>query len=589
MQSFIELNRLAKKAKNALSKGNPENLPIIKVAVVGDSATQQLSSALIGMAFSRGYLLNLFEADYNQIESLMIAPGGELRKFSPRYTILYQSTIRLLNYYSMADFQTRQTIATDRLTMINRLATACPEAGRLLVYNYPEIDDTIFGSFSNAVNSSFLYQVRKLNLLLADESIIDPRKIIIDLQAIQSAIGRNCFTDYRIYASTEFTLSAEALPLVASRTIDAILAREGRQKKCVVVDLDNTLWGGIVGDDGWENLTIGHHLGIGRSFTELQLWLKKLKERGIILAVCSKNDDKVAQMPFLNNPEMILHLEDFAIFMANWKNKADNILAISKTLNIGLDSIVFIDDNPAERHIVSQNLPEVTVPEIPDDPALRLEYLYSLNLFETDSFSPEEDKTRTMMYHQQAMRKEFSEQFVDEASYLQSLEMVATVDGLTPFNTPRIAQLSQRSNQFNLRTIRYTADELFAINSNKKDYRILAISLADRFGDNGLVATVILHRQEELSTDTWFIESWFMSCRVLNRGMEEFTIKTIVETVKSLGGKEIIGEYIPTQKNSLVSGLYSTFGFRPIENNPTKFILLTEEYTSGQCFITLQS
>ena len=239
---------------------------------------------------------------------------------------------------------------------------------------------------------------------------------------------------------------------MASNRLRPSAAQRGTFNKCLILDLDNTLWGGVIGDDGIEGIQLGHGLGIGKAFTELQQWAKKLQQRGIILCVVSKNDEQVAKEPFIHHPDMVLRLDDIAVFMANWETKVDNIRAVQQVLNIGFDSMVFLDDNPFERAIVRENIPGITVPELPEDPAQYLEFLYSLNLFETASASEVDDK-RTRQYQQEAKRIELKRTFANEQEFLASLGMEARVEPFTAFNTPRVAQLTQRSNQFNLRTM----------------------------------------------------------------------------------------------------------------------------------------
>ena len=267
--------------------------------------------------------------------------------------------------------------------------------------------------------------------------------------------------------------------------------------------------------------------------------------------------------------------------MANWETKVDNIRQIQQILNIGFDSMVFIDDNPFERNMVKENIAGITVPDMPEDPSCYLEYLYSLNLFETASYSAA-DKDRTKQYQVQAKRAAFSKSFTNEADFLKSLDMVSEVEGFTKFNTPRVAQLSQRSNQFNLRTVRYTEDQITAIENDPKQ-KGFAFSLKDKFGDNGLIAVVIL---QEKDADTLFIDTWFMSCRVLKRGMENFTLNTIVAWAKENGYKQIIGEYLPTPKNGMVAEHYTALGFNKLDNTSTaQWQLNVENYQSKECYI----
>ena len=285
-----------------------------------------------------------------------------------------------------------------------------------------------------------------------------------------------------------------------------------------------------------------------------------MKERGIILAVCSKNTESVAKEPFEKHPDMVLCLDDISVFVANWGNKVDNIRFIKQTLNIGFESMVFLDDNPVERSIVRENIAAITVPELPEDPADYLEYLYSLNLFET-LFQSSEDAIRTKMYQVEAQRKEVQKKFTNEDDFLESLNMVSVVESFTKFNTPRVAQLSQRSNQFNLRTIRYTELDIDCISADSARFGF-AFTLEDKFGDNGIICVVILERK---SKDELFIDSWFMSCRVLKRGMEIFVLNHLVEFAKEMGFERLIGEYIPTVKNEIVKEHYFDLGFVFVE------------------------
>ena len=225
--------------------------------------------------------------------------------------------------------------------------------------------------------------------------------------------------DANIYVSTEMVLSVDAVPYVAGRVMDIICACKGQFKKCLILDLDNTLWGGVIGDDGLEGIQLGHGLGIGKAFTEFQMWVKKLRQRGIIICIASKNDEDKAKEPFQKHPDMVLTLDDIAVFKANWETKVDNIRTIQSILNISFDSMVFLDDNPFERNMVRENIPGITVPELPEDPAEYLEYLYSLNLFETANYSSE-DKDRTKQYQVEAKRVSLKKAFGSEADFLRS-------------------------------------------------------------------------------------------------------------------------------------------------------------------------
>jgi FkbH-like protein len=400
---------------------------------------------------------------------------------------------------------------------------------------------------------------------------------IADLASLSSFKGYQNTFDTKMYINADMVFGIDFLPAIGQSISQIIASTLGKSKKCLVLDLDNTLWGGVIGDDGMENIMIGS-LGMGKAFTQLQLWCRELKNRGIILAVCSKNTLEIAQEPFISHPDMVLRLDDISLFVANWENKVDNIRYIQQVLNIGMDSMVFLDDNPFEREMVKSAIPELTVPSLPDDPADYMLFLRELNLFDTASFT-EDDKDRTEQYRQQAQRTSLQNSFANEADYLASLDMHSRVKAVDKFTLPRVAQLTLRSNQFNLRTIRYNDADINEI-SNSKDHFTLTFTLEDKFGDNGLIAVIILKNTAE---DTLFIDTWIMSCRVLKRGMENFTLNNIVQVARDNGFGKIVGEYLPTKKNGIVKDHYQNLGFT---QNGDVWEINTINYINKQTFIT---
>ena len=575
MRTLRELKRLA---------GEVLSTPKCKIAVLGDTATQLLTTAVKGEAVARGLALDIYEAEYNQIERQLLDPTSDLYQFDASIVIIFQSTHKLCEYHSLLAADKQELVAEERQAFLTSICENSAFADKKIIYfNYPEIEDTVFGSYANKVETSFSFQVRKLNYELMLLSKQYPNLFICDIAGLQNLFGRQFMFSPNVYMSTEMVLSVNALPYVASRVVDIIGAIRGQFKKCLILDLDNTVWGGVIGDDGLEGIELGHGLGIGKAFTEFQMWVKKLKQRGIIICVASKNNEETAKEPFEKHPDMVLTLDDIAVFMANWETKVDNIRAIQGILNIAFDSMVFLDDNPFERNMVRENIPGITVPELPEDPGKYLEYLYSLNLFETASYS-QADKDRTKQYQVEAKRVSLAKTFTNEADFLKSLDMVSTVSGFSKFNTPRVAQLSQRSNQFNLRTIRYTEADITSMAENP-DVIDLSFTLEDKFGDNGLIAVVIMKKQDD---ETLFVDTWFMSCRVLKRGMENFTLNTMVECAKKRGYKRIIGEYLPTPKNKMVEQHYPNLGLTPLEvaSGGAKYVLNVNSYKPRECYIT---
>lgn len=546
--SFIELKKNCKK--------NTSGMAEYKLAVLGDCATQHLSTALKGYAFEKNIALDVFDADYNQLDAQTMDSGSELYSFAPNATLIFMCAEKLYEAFCNTPQESRADFAAAMLEKIKGYWQMISSNIRtnILQFSFCENDDKVFGNLAAKVPSSFLFQVKKLNYLLMNESHRFANVYIIDLNGIRSAVGETVFRDEKLYYIAKMPISTEALPAVAGEVIGFILALMGKIKKCAVLDLDNTLWGGVIGDDGMDGIQIGE-LGLGRAFSELQRWLKELRERGIILAVCSKNDEKTAKEPFEKHPDMVLRLDDISMFVANWEDKASNIKHIRQTLNIGMDSIVFIDDNPFERNLVRELVEGITVPELPEDPAEYLKYLKSLNLFDTASYS-DEDKNRTAQYQAEVGRISLKNQFSSFKDYLKGLEMIAEAKPFDKFHYPRIAQLTQRSNQFNLRTVRYTEADIESI-ADDNEYLTLYFTLKDKFGDHGLISVVILQKRES----DLFVNEWLMSCRVLKRGMEEFIVNKMIQTAKVNGFKTVTGEYIKTPKNSMVADIYEKLGF----------------------------
>ena len=545
-----------------LSKTDASALPQYSLAVLGDCATQHLATALRGYGVSVGMRLNVFDADYDQIDAQVMAPDSELYRFAPQGVLLQMCTEKLQEAFYDCPPEARASFAEDTYARIrqiwSRIGSRIPAT--VLQCNFPLIDDGVFGQFGNKTEQSFLFQQRKLNYLLMQGCQEAKNTFLIDLDALQTALGRSTFADPKLYYVAKMPISLAALPAAAKLVVDVVRSLQGAVKKCLVLDLDNTLWGGVIGDDGLSGIQIGE-LGTGHAFSDFQKWLKELKNRGILLTVCSKNNEDTAKEPFEKHPEMVLRLEDFSKFVANWEDKARNIRTIQQSLNIGMDSMVFLDDNPFERELVRTMIPEITVPKLPEDPALYLQYLRGLDLFETASYS-REDAGRTEQYREKAQRAAFEAAFQSYDDYLEALQMRASAAAFDPFHYPRIAQLTQRSNQFNLRTVRYTEAEIEALAQD--DSRIgLYFTLKDKFGDHGLISVVVLEKQPE---DTLFISEWLMSCRVLKRGMEEFIVDKILSVAAQQGFRRVVGEYIPTPKNAMVKDLYEQLGFARLEN-----------------------
>ena len=551
-----------------------------RVAVMGDCSTQHLATAIRGCAYEENLPLEVLDTDYNQILAQAMDTQSTLYSFNPDCVLIYMCSEHLYEEYCSTPVPQRTGFAAKKMDEIRMVWQLIAANSKMMVYqfNFAENDDRIFGDFALNLEHSYIYQLRKLNFMMMEEAAKISGVSLVDLNGIQASIGRKEFYDDKLYYTAKMPLSMKALPLAAGQFVDMLKAAAGKVKKCVVLDLDNTLWGGVIGDDGMNNIQIGE-LGTGRAFTQFQTWLKELKNRGIVLAVCSKNNDNIAREPFEKHPDMVLRLDDIAMFVANWQDKASNIRNIQQVLNLGMDSFVFVDDNPFERNVVSSLIDNITVPDLPEDPSEYVTYLKSLNLFETASYSSS-DMDRTAQYQSEAGRAMLQQSFQDYDQYLESLEMTADAKAFDEFHTARISQLSQRSNQFNLRTVRYSVADIEQISSDDR-YTTIYFTLRDKFGEYGLISAVIL---EKLDDDTAFVDTWFMSCRVLKRGMEEFIINKMISSAAQKGFKKLVGEYIPTEKNAMVKNIYPDHGFVQVAEN--RYEIDCQGYTPCKTHIT---
>jgi FkbH-like protein len=378
---------------------------------------------------------------------------------------------------------------------------------------------------------------------------------ICDVEFLSNRRGNLSGVDDRTWFESKQPFAAGLLVDVAREYAHILSSLTRAAKKVVVLDLDNTLWGGVIGDDGLEGIELGTTSPGGEAYRDFQKCLLELSKRGVLLAVCSKNDYDKAIEPFEKHPEMVLRLKDIVCFKANWEPKSDNIRQIASELNLGLDSVVFIDDNRAEIEIVNQFVPEVSTIWAGDDPSEFAAKLKDSRFFEYRNVT-EEDVQRVQQYKQESERQQLLNTSTDMDSYLGSLEMVGTIKPFDRLDAPRVAQLIGKSNQFNLTTRRRTEAEVLAVIADEQ-YSAFTMRLSDRFGDHGLIAVVIGHA----SSEDFAIDTWLMSCRVLKRQVEEEALNEIVRLARDRGCTKVVGRYIPTAKNGMVRDLYPKMRF----------------------------
>ena len=537
-----------------------EELKPLRIALVGSSTLDHFSEILRFWLASCGFQTEIWDAGYNMIEQNILNPDSELYQFNPDIVWIFTNHRDVQALAKPGDddkaVSEAQNLSLQRFqTLWKGIQEHCSAT---IIQNNADIPpENTFGNFESSTPWGKTQFLQNFNHALAQ--ITPPGVVILDFDSIANYYGKSRWLDERYWYHSKHAFSLNANGLVAARGARLIQGLKGQAKKCLVLDLDNTLWGGVIGDDGLEGILLGHGAE-GEAFVDFQRYLLSLKERGIILTVCSKNEDENARLPFLKHPDMVLKIEDIAVFVANWQGKSDNIQNIAKTLDIGLDSMVFLDDNPAERDLVRQMLPMVSVPEMPEDPSFYLRTLDEQRYFETTAFS-EEDSKRAEMYRNNAQRKSIQNQYSDLSEYLKSLEMKATVGDLDPIHLPRFSQLINKSNQFHLTTTRYTESEITQLLQDER-YSCHYFKLKDKFGDNGLISAVILKKEEDGSLQ---IDTWAMSCRVLARQMEDCICNTIADIAQRKSCQKVKGIYIPSKKNKLVKDLYKKMGFQLLD------------------------
>ncbi|MBV8494550.1 MAG: HAD family hydrolase, partial [Alphaproteobacteria bacterium] len=566
---FVRTNALDQIVQRRFAEGPPPQRPMagpatkpVRLALLGSATMAHLHAGIRVAGLRRGLWITVYENDYGQYWQELADRHSALHAFRPNAVLLaldpHHLTAGLRALAGEAEARERLLEWQERLRQcweLAREAFRCPVLQQTPLPVHPPLlgnnEHRLAGSPA-AFIASFNRELRAL----ADAESAD----VVALDARAARDGIRAWHDPALWHRAKQEVSPAAAPIYGELVVRLLAAKQGRSAKCLVMDLDNTLWGGIVGDDGLEGLVLGQGSALGEAFAAFQDYARDLSRRGIILAVCSKNDEPNAWEPFDKHPEMVLKRQDIASFVANWDDKPANIRAIAEELNIGLDSLVLIDDNPFERALVRRELPMVAVPEVGDDPATFAQTLADAGYFEAAAVT-EEDKTRGAQYQENRQREHLRASATDLGSYLRSLEMELLWRRFDRVGLQRTVQLINKTNQFNLTTRRYSEEEVVAVMDDPRAFG-LQLRLVDRFGDNGIIAIVI---GRLAGSDDLVIDTWLMSCRVLGRQVEPTTLNLVAAAAKGLGASRLVGEYIPTAKNSMVKEHYPKLGFAPLE------------------------
>ncbi len=553
--SYSEATTATKRLKKLRRSGFESGVKA-KLSLLSNTTSSQLASLINLYLFAYNVDIEIDEAPYGLLRQQILDPSSELYGSESDFVFLATSYRDLLRTPHAGDDEATIEAALEETVsewvsywdlLKDRLGC------QIIQNNFDAPPWRAYGNLEPKHSGALGNYVARVNQALYERA---PAWVsLYDLDGLAANVGRWNWSDQRFFNLAKLPCGPEFLPRYAHGIAAQIAARLGRSHKCLVLDLDNTLWGGVVGDDGLAGINIGQGDAEGEAFVTFQSYAKSLAERGIILAVCSKNEDANAREPFEKRSEMVLKLDDISSFVANWEDKAGNLRRIAKELNIGVDSLVFVDDNPAERALVRQLLPEVAVPEMPVDPADYVRVLAEHCYFEPVSINSEDFK-RTEYYRANAQRDQLASSAGDIDGFLKSLQMTAWVGPIGDLEQERSVQLIGKSNQFNLTTIRHSAADVQAMREDP-NWASCVIKLKDRFGDNGLI-TVALAQEKE---DALHIDTWLMSCRVLKRGVENLMLNSLAEEAQRRGLKKLTGTYIPTAKNVLVKDHYSSLGF----------------------------
>lgn len=546
------------------------------LALVGSHTLDYVAQALVATGVRHGLLLSLIKADYGLVMQSVLDPHSPIAAAKADAVLLSLDPSMLGLARPQLEPGAAEAAVDRAIAQVTMLAAGIREQmGAIAVLQtLPEPADSLFGGYDTRVAGSPRAMIAAFNRQLAEE-VVRGGDLLIDVAFAAALFGLDRWHDPRAWHSAKIALSLDAMPLYADHVCRVLGAAKGKARKCLVLDLDNTIWGGIIGDDGLEGIRIGQGNATGEAHLAVQALALDLRQRGVILAICSKNEESNALLPFREHKEMLLREHDIAAFVANWTDKAANLRHIAEMLNIGTDALVFLDDNPAERAIIRQELPEVAVPEIGDDPALYPGMLTRAGYFEALSFGAE-DAQRANFYQDNAQRRTAAASATNIDDYLRSLDMTLESRPFDAQGRSRIAQLINKSNQFNLTTRRYGENDVAEFERDPKAFT-LQVRLADRFGDNGMISVIIFRK----GSNSWEADTWLMSCRVLGRRVEEAILATVVKAALEEGVHYLVGRYIPSKKNALVQDHYAKLGFIQIKNDEsgsTEWKLSLKEY-----------
>ncbi len=535
-----------------------------RLGLLGNGTLDLIVPALVATAARHGIALECIRSGYNQFLQDALLPDSDINRSRPDAVLLALDHRGMSLQISPGNEAAAKRTVESAFNLLNTVRDGIRRNSGVacIVQTLAPPPESLFGSLDRALPGTARQLIEELNHCITRAALTSD-DMLLDVAALAETVGLADWHSPALWNLAKLPFDDAYVPLYADHMLRVIGAMRGKSRRCLVLDLDNTLWGGVVGDDGLEGIKIAQGDATGEAYLSVQQLALSLRERGVVLAVSSKNTDCVARRPFNEHPDMLLKENHFAVFQANWNDKATNIRAIADELSLGLESIVFLDDNPVERGLIRQELPEVAVPELDNDPANYARILAAAGYFELIRFS-DEDRKRAEMYQDNSRRLELLKQTTDIDSYLRSLEMRIIFSAFDRNTRARVAQLINKSNQFNLTTRRYTEAEVAQIETDPMVMTLHA-RLIDKFGDNGIICVVICRQFPQ--PPSWAIDTWLMSCRVLGRGVEQMVLREIIRRARQRGVGRLVGIYRPTDRNGMVREHYQKLGFSQIEED----------------------
>ena len=558
---FVQISQIDRTFLAVSDDTRATSLQKFRLAILPSSTVDHLLPAIRVAGLRFGLDIEIYLGSYGQARQEVESEFSSLWQFRPDGVLFLSSQQDAFAAGSAQGWADLDALAEGAVGAL-RATWNVPRdriGARVLISTVPLLSAPEFGNYDRLSPSSQLSMLGAFNAQLARAASEEGYQLL-DLAGWVGRVGCRHWFDPALWHHAKQEVRPQAAALFGDLVARQVAALLGRARKCLVLDLDNTLWGGVIGDDGLNGIVLGQGSATGEAFVAFQRYAKKLSERGVILAACSKNDDAVARQAISGHSEMLLRERDFACIVANWDDKAKNIRAIARAVNIGLDSLVFADDNPAERDLIRRELPEVAVPEMPEDPAYFPYVIADAGYFESVGITTE-DLARSRQYQENLSRERLKSEATDMASYLEGLDMTLTVGAVDAAQLMRTVQLINKTNQFNLTTRRYSEAEVAELLQSNFTVAVWG-RLIDRFGDNGLIAVVIALPGE---AGAWRLDTWLMSCRVLGRQVERAMLGVVVERCRQLGATELRGEYVRTQKNGMVADHYAKLGFENVE------------------------